>query len=341
MPSSAGDWIATKVFGLTEDEKARRAQEFYNAAKENPGLGSLPADQFNSALQQYVKDRIFPTTMVKDVPGPEVRQNFGITTDQPNPEGGVPISVLPTTEVNQEVNQESFPIQMGQPTYNHNQETGDFTLASGVPGNARFENSKPEGGHYAIGYDDNGDVVSQTPIKGNRDVSFRVGMDRTRRDIASLRGSGGGRGGETAEDKTNRATLAALLRAMTKVDFMGKPVPVDPRLIVAGRAAAEALGVPTDFLDGQDGGATPETPIPPAEEPPRGAGIWDRLFKTPSSPVPAGAPGADTSPAPALPKAGDEQSDADATAYLKSIGAKVTPANIAWAKKKKGSPGGK
>lgn len=113
MPSSLGEWAAGKLFGLSEDEKRQRADEFYKAAKDNPAIGDLPGDQFNSALQQYVKNRSFPTSTVKDVAQPETRYNVGPKYDMTNPDGGVPISVMPQTDVTQKVEPQSFPIQMG------------------------------------------------------------------------------------------------------------------------------------------------------------------------------------------------------------------------------------
>ncbi len=332
MPSSLGEWAATKLFGQSEEEKAARAKEFYQVAKENPGLGDLPADQFNSALQQYVKDRSFPTTTVKDVPSPEVRQNFGITHDEPNPSGGVPISVMPQTDVTQKVDQQSFPIQMGpgHDVYTENATTGELAHQPDIPNDAII---KP--------YND------RSYLLGGQDSRERIAAIQAEERLAAARlraGAGGGRGGKTMspQSRINMGTINRMLMAsQPRLDtgtgqFITPTVPDE--LLRAGLAAAKAEGVDLSAYD-----------IPEPTEPTAPTGIWDRVKAagralsgdTPSPSAPAGAPTADTSPAPVLPKAGGGQSDAEATAYLKSIGAKMTTANIAWAKKRKGAPGGK
>lgn len=324
--------IGTALFGLTEDEKARRADEFYRVAKDNPAIGDLSGDQFNSALQQYVKDRSFPTSTVKDVAQPETRYNVGPKYDMTNPDGGVPISVMPQTDVTQKVEPQSFPIQMGpgHDVYGLS-ETGQFTHQPDIPNDAKIERFNDRS--YQLAQELSREKIAQMNIEG------RQGVAETRANAVRR---GGGRGTPmTPQSKINMGTINRMLMAsQPRLDtgtgqFITPTVPDE--LLRAGLAAAKAEGVDLSAYDIPEP-TTPEAPT----------GIWDRvkaagktlMGDTPSPSAPAGAP-ADTSPATALPKAGGGQSDADAVAYLKSIGAKQTPANVAWAKKRKGAPGGK
>lgn len=268
----------------------KREREWDQAVKENPDLAP-DFSAYNQGKAEYVRTGQFPTSRPQ-----EVRTNLGLVEDVPNPGGGVPISVLPTTEVSMQ----DVPIKRGSPSYTFNQRTGRYEEAQSIPRGAEVRQFTPPAQSYAIGYDDSGRVVTQEPIEGDRDVSFRVGT-------LAARGAGrGGRGGLSPKEQTWKLTYDKAIRAlMPRYDIMGKPIPpeIDPALLQAGVEAGQGLGVDTTFLEEFLAAAqSPENPFPAKAEPPRpgmGSKVKDFLTGGPK----AGAPKADTSPAEALPGA--------------------------------------
>lgn len=269
-------------------KRRRREQEWDQAVKENPDL-ARDFNEYNQGREEYVRTGQFPTSRRQ-----EVRTNIGLADDVPNPQGGTPISVLPTMEVGMQ----DTPIQRGSPSFTFNQKTGRYEEADAIPRGSEVRSFNPPGQSYAIGYDDQGRIVTQEPISGDRDISFRIG------DLAA-RGKGGrGGSGQTPQQRAWQTAYNAALRSlMPKYDIMGKPIApeIDPRLIQAGIDAGQGLGIDTSFLEDYLAEIQPPSTPPPAAPP--SPGIFDRAKDFFTSGPKDGSQTPDNSPERAAPGA--------------------------------------
>lgn len=260
-----------------KDERRRRFDEY---VAKNPEMGGQSQEEYNSALKEYIRTGQFPTSRPQ-----EVRTTVGDVQEVPNPEGGIPIRVLPTTEVSMQ----DKPIMRGTPSYSFNQKTGQYEETPvSIPRGAEVRQFKPDGQSYAIGYDDSGNVVKQTPIQGDRDISYRIG------ELASRERGRGGKGGLSPKEQAWKIAYDKAVRAlMPRYDIMGKPIPpeIDQNLLQAGIDGGQGLGVDTSFLENALSSTQERSAIPPPE--PEKPGMWSRLF--------SGTPAEDTRPADSSP----------------------------------------
>ena len=117
------DFLLSLAPGI-KDERRRRFDEYI---KENPETAGKTNADYNAALEEYISTGKFPTARPQ-----EVRTNIGLAEDVPNPEGGVPISVLPTMEVSQQ----DIPIKRGRPYVEQTNE-GSYRLNTDIPQGAQ------------------------------------------------------------------------------------------------------------------------------------------------------------------------------------------------------------
>lgn len=284
----------------------RRKEEWDQAVKENPDLAPDFA-AYNRGLDEYIRTGKFPESRPQ-----EIRSNIGLAQDVPNPSGGVPISVLPDTEVSTQ----DVPIRRGPASYSFNKRTGRYEEAPSLPPGSNVREFTPQEQSYAIGYDDSGNIVRREPIPGDRDISFKIGTIEAQNDRAekgraerAARGTGGrGRGGLTPKEQAWKVAYSKAVAAlMPRYDMMGKPISpdVDPALLQAGIEAGQGLGVDTTFLEQFLESSRPE-PFPEAPAPePEKPGLIKKAADFFTGAPKAGAPKADPSSAPVLPRGAD------------------------------------
>ncbi len=184
----------------------------------------------------------------------------------------------------------------------------------------RLSTEKPMG--YATFYTrgPNGyEIVGREPSMSDRWI-----------DVTENGGGVGSRGGESPQSKVDRATIAKVQEAQRQAGAKG--VPVSGELLKQGVEAAQRLGLPTY-----------STPV--EEDVPGTMGAIQRFLpggktgKQMGTEIGLGEPNGQVSRSePVQPRKQDARNDGmSPEQYLKSIKAKITPANIRWAKGKLGS----
>ncbi len=184
----------------------------------------------------------------------------------------------------------------------------------------RLSTEKPMGSATFYTRGQNGyEIVGREPSMSDRWI-----------DVTENGGGVGSRGGESPQSKVDRATIAKVQEAQRQAGAKG--VPVSGELLKQGVESAQRLGLPTY-----------STPV--EEDVPGAMGAIQRFLpggktgKQMGMEIGLGEPDGQVSRSePVQPRKQDARNDGmSPEQYLKSIKAKITPANIRWAKGKLGS----